>query len=91
MARLEDWQWSSYHNCSLAPLTAERVLKKDGMVPRTRNTITDPEKLQREFETIRAQGYARDSEEAVEGAGCIGAPGRDQCSPAGWVGRTNLV
>lgn len=59
------------------PAAAERVLRKKGVVRKTRNTIVDPQRLQREFETIRAQGYAWDREEAVEGACCIGAPLRD--------------
>lgn len=58
----------------MEPLMAERVLKAHGLDRRTRNTITDPEKLQYEFETIRRQGYALDREEAVEGACCVGAP-----------------
>jgi IclR family transcriptional regulator, KDG regulon repressor len=59
------------------PLMAARVLKIHGLNRRTRNTITDPEKLRSEFENIRSQGYAVDREEALEGACCLGAPVRD--------------
>jgi DNA-binding IclR family transcriptional regulator len=61
------------------PLMAERVLKKDGLIRKTPNTITDMEKLRHEYENIRARGYACDREEAVEGACCLGAPVRDHC------------
>ncbi len=57
--------------------TARRLLKKDGMPRKTRNTITDLARLEKEFETIRAEGFAADREEAVVGAFCIGAPVRD--------------
>lgn len=59
------------------PSMAEAVLKAHGMERKTRYTITDPEKLRSEFETIRSQGYAVDREEAIEGACCVGAPIRD--------------
>jgi IclR family acetate operon transcriptional repressor len=40
----------------------------------TENTITDPQKLQHEMETIRAQGFAYDDEEKNFGMRCIAAP-----------------
>ena len=57
--------------------TARRLLKKNGMRKRTSHTITDAAELEREFVTIRAQSYAVDREEAVEGACCLVAPVRD--------------
>jgi IclR family transcriptional regulator, KDG regulon repressor len=59
------------------PMMAEHVLKAHGLNRNTRNTITDPQKLQSEFEAIRSLGFAVDREEAVEGACCVGAPVRD--------------
>lgn len=55
---------------------ARRILRKDGLVRKTRRTITDPVQLQLEYERIRSQDYAMDREEAVEGACCIAAPVR---------------
>lgn len=57
--------------------TARRLLKKDGMPKKTRHTITDLPRLEKEYQAIRENGYATDREEAVEGAFCIGAPIRD--------------
>ena len=61
----------------MEPQLAERLLQKDGMARRTKNTITDMEKLQQELADVRRRGYATDRGEAVEGACCIGAPVRD--------------
>jgi DNA-binding IclR family transcriptional regulator len=61
----------------MEPRFTELLLQKEGMVKRTKNTITDPEKLRRELADVRARGYATDREEAVEGACCVGAPVRD--------------
>ncbi|HOP95575.1 MAG: IclR family transcriptional regulator [Dictyoglomaceae bacterium] len=52
----------------------EDYLKKVPLIPRTENTITDPEKLKIELEKIRKQGYAFDDEENERGIKCIGAP-----------------
>jgi DNA-binding IclR family transcriptional regulator len=48
----------------------------------TLNTITDPEALRTEMETIRRQGYALDGEEHVVGVQCVAAPvftGQGEC------------
>lgn len=52
----------------------EEYLKKVPLIPRTENTITDPEKLREELEKIRKDGYAFDEEENERGIKCIGAP-----------------
>lgn len=43
----------------------------------TDKTITDPRKLQKALDLVRAQGYALELEEEHPGVGCIGAPVRD--------------
>lgn len=40
----------------------------------TKNTLITAKALKREFETIKAQGYALDNEEREEGVTCIAAP-----------------
>jgi len=47
-----------------------------GLAPRTRRTITDPERLVAELERVREQGYAVDRQELVEGYGAVAAPVR---------------
>ena len=56
---------------------ALRILNKEGMPKCTKHTITDVDQLFKEFEKIRALGFATDHEEAVEGACCISAPVRN--------------
>lgn len=51
-----------------------RVLADHAMQAFTPNTITDPQTLDRELATIRAQGFAIDAEERNEGMRCIAAP-----------------
>jgi DNA-binding IclR family transcriptional regulator len=58
----------------LEPALARQVLKKEGLRKWTSHTIADMASLEREFAKIRAQGYALDREEAVEGACCMAAP-----------------
>ena len=62
---------------NMYPTVADAVLKAHGMGRKTRYTITDPEKLQSEFEVIRGQGYAVNREEEVEDVSFVGAPIRD--------------
>jgi len=49
-------------------------LRKVPLIPRTENTITDPEKLKEELLKVKKQGYAFDNEENERGIKCIGAP-----------------
>jgi IclR family acetate operon transcriptional repressor len=58
----------------LEPALARQVLKKEGLRKLTGHTIVDMASLEREFAKIRAQGYAVDREEAMEGACCMAAP-----------------
>ena len=46
---------------------------RTGLPRYTDNTLTDRERLARELEAIRTQGYAFDNEEAEKGVSCIGA------------------
>ncbi len=48
-------------------------IKRTGLPRYTENTLTDPESLARELDSIRRQGYAYDNEEAEKGVSCIGA------------------
>lgn len=51
-----------------------QAVLKEGLTPRTPNTITSPAALQAELITIRSQGYALDHEENEPGICCVGAP-----------------
>jgi DNA-binding IclR family transcriptional regulator len=53
------------------------ILEKSGMPRMTRRTITDSEQMERELATVRAQGYAVDDREIMDGLRCIAAPIRD--------------
>ena len=50
---------------------------RSGLIGGTRNSITDPTKLERELALVRARGYARDNEELELGVRCIAAGIRD--------------
>lgn len=52
----------------------EEVLDRHRLPQVTPNTITDREQLMDELDEIRAQGYAYDDEERLEGLRCIAAP-----------------
>lgn len=72
----------------LAHVPEERVdeiVDHHGLPARTRNTITDRDDLFDELETVRAQGYAIDDEENVEGLRCVAAPVLEDGSPFGAV------
>lgn len=55
------------------PALVDRMLEIYGLVPRTPHTVCDRQSLLTEFDRIRAQGYALDREESVNGGICIGA------------------
>ncbi|ESS04461.1 MAG: transcriptional regulator [uncultured archaeon A07HR67] len=50
------------------------TLDRRGMPAETDNTITDPERLLDELESVREQGYAVDEEEIQPGLQCVAAP-----------------
>lgn len=50
---------------------------RTGLSGNTRNSITDPARLERELALVRARGYARDNEELEPGVRCIAAGIRD--------------
>ncbi len=52
----------------------EEYLKSEVLVPFTKNTIVEPDKLKEELQSIKKQGYALDKEETVVGIGCAAAP-----------------
>lgn len=61
----------------LAHLPAERIddIVGDGeLEPQTENTITDPEELRAELQTVRERGYAINDEEKIRGTRAVGAP-----------------
>ncbi|SPE36177.1 IclR family transcriptional regulator [Burkholderiales bacterium] len=50
---------------------------RTGLAGHTRNSITDPVRLERELAQVRARGFARDNEELEPGVRCIAAAIRD--------------
>ena len=50
---------------------------RTGLAGHTRNSITEPARLERELALVRARGYARDNEELELGVRCIAAGIRD--------------
>jgi DNA-binding IclR family transcriptional regulator len=56
------------------PERVEESIADLEMTRRTPETITGPEELQAELETIREQGYGIDNEENIEGLRCVAAP-----------------
>ncbi len=52
----------------------ERLSRSEPLERFTPHTITSPPHLYKELERIRAQGYAVDHEEAVEGLRCVAGP-----------------
>ncbi len=54
--------------------TIDRIIKEKGLPKVTEHTITDPELMMRELETIRNLGYAIDNMEHEEDLRCVGAP-----------------
>jgi DNA-binding IclR family transcriptional regulator len=50
------------------------IIETHGLPARTAATITDPEELLAELETVRERGYAFNFEESVDGLHAVGAP-----------------
>jgi DNA-binding IclR family transcriptional regulator len=54
------------------------LVQTKGLSQRTKNTITDPDRLKTHLKTVRNQGYAIDNEENEKGIRCVSAPIYDQ-------------
>jgi len=52
----------------------QQMLRKKELKSHTSYTITDPNVLWKELETIRSCGYAEDDQEYIEGLRCVAAP-----------------
>lgn len=52
----------------------ERIIQNQGLPQKTKNTITDPDKLKNHLTRISQQGYAVDDEENEIGIRCIAGP-----------------
>jgi IclR family acetate operon transcriptional repressor len=93
--RLESYvQEREYLHCTavgkaiLAHLHNDRVQKiidHHGLKQMTENTITEPEPLRTELETIREQGISFDREERLNGLQCCAAPVLEDGTPLGAV------
>jgi DNA-binding IclR family transcriptional regulator len=59
------------------PRVVRSYATRTGLAGHTRNSITDPARLERELAQVRARGYARDNEELEPGVRCIAAAVRD--------------
>jgi DNA-binding IclR family transcriptional regulator len=58
--------------------TLEEITSERGMPQLTPRTITDPDRLRREFALIRERGWSMDDEESVDGLRCVAAPVRNE-------------
>ena len=58
----------------MSPSDVKLVLNRSGMPMMTRYTITDPDVMEMELAKIRAQGFAMDDQEIMEGLRCIAVP-----------------
>ncbi|HEY3688438.1 MAG TPA: IclR family transcriptional regulator [Streptosporangiaceae bacterium] len=67
----------------LPPETAAGIVRRTGMPAHTPKTITDPDTLQAQLVSIRAQGYAVDDGEQELGVRCVAVPVPGSATPAG--------
>lgn len=61
----------------LPPSEAKRIITAKGLASFTKNTITDPHKLEEELAAVRERGYAVDNQEIMDSLRCVAAPVRD--------------
>jgi len=59
------------------PRVVRSYATRTGLAGHTRNSITDPARLERELAQVRSRGFARDNEELEPGVRCIAAAIRD--------------
>lgn len=59
------------------PRVVRSYATRTGLAGHTRNSITDPARLERELAQVRTRGFARDNEELEPGVRCIAAAIRD--------------
>lgn len=50
------------------------IIDEEGLSPKTRNTVTDPEALRKELDRIRSEGIAFDDEERLTGLRSVASP-----------------
>jgi IclR family acetate operon transcriptional repressor len=55
----------------------ERLAADGAFEQRTERSVSEAEALRAEIEQVRVQGWARDDEEYISGAGCVAAPVHD--------------
>lgn len=58
----------------MAPEEVEAIIDRHGLPAETERTITDPEALRSELETVRERGYSLNKGESIEGLWAIGVP-----------------
>ncbi len=56
----------------------EEIVQGSELVQKTENTITAPDALQEELDTIRSNGYSYNDEEQIKGLRAVGAPIHDK-------------
>jgi DNA-binding IclR family transcriptional regulator len=55
----------------------ERLAAEGAFEQRTERSVSEAEALRTEIAQVRIQGWARDDEEYISGAGCVAAPVHD--------------
>lgn len=81
LQRADYLHFSATGKAILAHLPRERVewiVDQYGLPAKTDETITDPEELFAELETVRERGYALNDQEEIKGLQAIGAPIRNR-------------
>jgi len=62
---------------AFSPPDVVEAVKRNGLQPRTPNTITDPDGLDKALDAVRARGCAVEDEESEVGVRCVAAPIRN--------------